>query len=193
MPQKKNPDIAELARGKSGRLVGNLTAILVTLKGLGFAYNRDLQEDKEPVFDSVEATAGSLPAGAGMIATLEFDTERMAAAAPEGFALATEIADWLVVRGVPFRDAHEISGACVAAAEARGVELWDLTDAELAGISEALDPDVRAVLSTSGALAGRSRPGGTAPVRVAEQLVAAEAAARGLRRGSVDDRVDEER
>ena len=128
-----------------------------------------------------------------MIATLEFETERMAAAAPEGFALATEIADWLVVRGVPFRDAHEISGACVAAAEARGVELWDLTDAELAGISEALDPDVRAVLSTSGALAGRSRPGGTAPVRVAEQLVAAEAAARGLRRGSVDDRVDEER
>ena len=182
MPQKKNPDIAELARGKTGRLVGNLTAMLVTLKGLGFAYNRDLQEDKEPVFDSVDTLLLVVPAMAGMIATLEFDTERMAAAAPEGFALATEIADWLVVRGVPFRDAHEISGACVAAAEARGVELWDLTDDELAGISAALDPAVRSVLTTAGALAGRSRPGGTAPVRVAEQLAAADAAARGLRR-----------
>ena len=177
MPQKKNPDIAELARGKSGRLVGNLTALLVTLKGLGFAYNRDLQEDKEPVFDSVDTLALVLPAVTGMIATLEFDTDRMAASAPQGFALATEIADWLVVRGVPFRDAHEISGACVAAAEARGVELWDLTDDELAVISGHLDPSVREVLSVSGALAGRIRDGGTAPVRVREQLAAARLAA----------------
>lgn len=111
MPQKKNPDIAELARGKSGRLIGNLTGLLATLKGLLFAYNRDLQEDKEPVFDSIDQLMLVLPAMAGMIATLEFNTERMAASAPQGFALATEIADWLVVRGVPFRDAHEISGA----------------------------------------------------------------------------------
>ncbi|MFM2437633.1 MAG: argininosuccinate lyase [Actinomycetota bacterium] len=172
MPQKKNPDIAELARGKSGRLIGNLTGLLATLKGLPFAYNRDLQEDKEPVFDTVDQLLLVLPAMAGMIATLTFDTERMSNSAPQGFALATEIADWLVVRGVPFRDAHEISGACVAAAEARGVELWDLTDAELAAASPLLTPEVRAVLSTSGALAGRARPGGTAPERVREQLAA---------------------
>ena len=173
MPQKKNPDIAELARGKSGRLIGNLTGLLATLKGLPFAYNRDLQEDKEPVFDSVDQLLLVLPAMAGMIATLVFNTERMAASAPQGFALATEIADWLVVRGVPFRDAHEISGACVAAAEARGVELWDLTDTELAAASPHLTPAVREVLSTEGALATRSRFGGTAPVRVREQLAAA--------------------
>ncbi|MFI0433712.1 MAG: argininosuccinate lyase [Candidatus Nanopelagicales bacterium] len=172
MPQKKNPDIAELARGKSGRLIGNLTGLLATLKGLPFAYNRDLQEDKEPVFDTVDQLLLVLPAMAGMMATLTFDTERMSSSAPRGFALATEIADWLVVRGVPFRDAHEISGACVAAAEARGVELWDLTDAELAAASPLLTPEVRTVLSTSGALAGRARPGGTAPVRVREQLAA---------------------
>lgn len=173
MPQKKNPDIAELARGKSGRLIGNLTGLLATLKGLPFAYNRDLQEDKEPVFDSVDQLLLVLPAMAGMVATLDFDTDRMAASAPRGFALATEIADWLVVRGVPFRQAHEISGACVATAEARGVELWDLTDEELAAASERLTPDVRAVLSTQGALASRARPGGTAPDRVREQLAAA--------------------
>lgn len=170
MPQKKNPDIAELTRGKSGRLIGNLTGLLATLKGLPFAYNRDLQEDKEPVFDTVDQLALILPAMAGMIATLQFDTERMARSAPEGFALATEIADWLVVRGVPFRDAHEISGNCVALAEARGVELWDLTDEELAQASSYLTPAVREVLSTAGALAGRDRIGGTAPIRVRQQL-----------------------
>ena len=179
MPQKKNPDVAELARGKSGRLIGNLTGLLATLKGLPFAYNRDLQEDKEPVFDSVDQLLLVLPAMAGMIATLAFNTERMAASAPQGFALATEIADWLVVRGVPFRDAHEISGACVAAAEARGVELWDLTDTELSAASPHLTPAVREVLSTEGALATRSRFGGTAPVRVREQLAAARDRAQG--------------
>ena len=172
MPQKKNPDIAELARGKSGRLIGNLTGLLATLKGLPFAYNRDLQEDKEPVFDTIDQLLLVLPAMAGMTATLEFDTARMGVSAPQGFALATEIADWLVVRGVPFRDAHEVSGACVAAAEARGVELWDLTDEELAAASPLLTPEVREVLSTQGALAGRARPGGTAPERVREQLAA---------------------
>jgi argininosuccinate lyase len=135
MPQKKNPDVAELARGKSGRLIGNLTGLLATLKGLPFAYNRDLQEDKEPVFDTVDQLHLVLPAMTGMIATLTFDAARMAASAPEGFSLATDIAEWLVRQGVTFRDAHEIAGACVAAAEARGIELHDLTDADLTGIS----------------------------------------------------------
>jgi argininosuccinate lyase len=106
------------------------------------------------------------------VATLRFDTDRMAAAAPEGYALATEIAEWLVQRGVPFRDAHEISGACVRAAEVRGVELWDLTDDELAAINPALTPEVRSRLSAQAAVDARSRFGGTAPVRVAEQLAA---------------------
>jgi argininosuccinate lyase len=170
MPQKKNPDIAELARGKSGRLIGNLTGMLATLKGLPFAYNRDLQEDKEPAFDAVDTLLLVLPAMAGSVATLRFDTARMAASAPEGFALATEIAEWLVQRGMPFREAHEVSGACVRAAEVRGVELWDLADDELQGISEALTPEVRERLSARAAVAARSRFGGTAPVRVREQL-----------------------
>ena len=170
MPQKKNPDVAELARGKSGRLIGNLTGLLATLKGLPFGYNRDLQEDKEPVFDSVEQLLLVLPAMTGMISTLEFDTSRMAASAPEGFALATDIAEWLVRQGVPFREAHEIAGASVRAAEMRGAELWDLSDAELQGISPRLTPDVRSVLSLAGSLGSRSAFGGTAPVRVREQL-----------------------
>ena len=177
MPQKKNPDVAELARGKSGRLIGNLTGLLATLKGLPFAYNRDLQEDKEPVFDSVDQLLLVLPAMAGMIATLQFDTERMAATAPQGYALATEIADWLVLRGMPFRHAHEVAGRCVQAAEARGVELWDLTDEELAAASPALTADVRRVLTTEGALASRATAGGTAPDQVRTQLATARAVA----------------
>ena len=123
MPQKKNPDIAELARGKAGRLVGNLAGLLTTLKGLPIAYNRDLQEDKEPVFDSVTTLELVLPAFAGMVATLRFDTDRMAELAPQGFSLATDVADWLVRRGVPFRDAHEISGALVKLCEREGIGL----------------------------------------------------------------------
>ncbi|MDN6169171.1 MAG: argininosuccinate lyase, partial [Micrococcaceae bacterium] len=132
MPQKKNPDVAELARGKAGRLIGDLTGLLATLKGLPLAYNRDLQEDKEPVFDATDTLELLLPAVSGMIATLDFNTERMADLAPQGFALATDIAEWLVRQGVPFRDAHELSGSAVRVAEARGVELWDLTDEEFA-------------------------------------------------------------
>ncbi|WP_260984752.1 lyase family protein, partial [Brevibacterium casei] len=128
MPQKKNPDVAELTRGKAGRLIGDLTGLLATLKALPLAYNRDLQEDKEPVFDATDTLELLLPAFTGMIATLKFDTERMAYLAPRGFALATDIAEWLVRRGVPFRVAHELSGACVQLAESRDVELWDLTD-----------------------------------------------------------------
>jgi argininosuccinate lyase len=170
MPQKKNPDIAELARGKSGRFIGNLTGLLTTLKGLPLAYDRDLQEDKEPVFDTVDQLLTLLPAVTGLIATLHFDTERLTAAAPAGFALATDVAEWLVRKGVAFRDAHEISGAFVSFCEERGVDLPDLSDAELAQVDAQLTPDVRAVLSVPGALSARSAVGGTSPDRVAEQL-----------------------
>jgi len=169
MPQKKNPDVAELARGKAGRLVGNLAGLLTTLKGLPLAYNRDLQEDKEPVIDSLDQLRLVLPAFTGMIATVRFDTARMAALAPAGFSLATDVAEWLVRRGVPFRVAHEVAGACVRAAEVRGVGLDALTGEELAAISPDLTPDVRAVLDVAGSMASRDGRGGTAPVRVAEQ------------------------
>lgn len=170
MPQKKNPDIAELARGKSGRLIGNLSGLLATLKGQPLAYNRDLQEDKEPVFDSAAQLELLLPAMAGLVGTLDFDTERMAALAPAGYTLATDIAEWLVRQGVPFRIAHEAAGAAVQAAEQRGVGLDELTDAELADISPDLTPQVREVLTVEGSVASRDARGGTAPQRVAEQL-----------------------
>ncbi len=182
MPQKKNPDIAELARGKAGRLVGNMSGLLTTLKALSLAYNRDLQEDKEPVFDSVDTLTVLLPAFTGMVATLRFDTQRLAELAPVGFSLATDVAEWLVRQNVPFREAHEIAGACVRRCEAAGIELWDLTDADLADISSHLTPDVRSVLSVEGAIAARSAKGGTAPERVDEQLAAARAAVAGARR-----------
>jgi argininosuccinate lyase len=170
MPQKKNPDVAELARGKSGRLIGNLAGLLATLKAQPLAYNRDLQEDKEPLFDSVEQLELLLPAFAGMVATLRFDVDRMASLAPAGFTLATDIAEWLVRQGVPFRVAHEAAGACVRAAESRGVGLEDLTDDEFLAISPALTSEVRSVLTVEGSIASRDAHGGTAPVRVREQL-----------------------
>nr|WP_309853100.1 argininosuccinate lyase [Falsarthrobacter nasiphocae] len=175
MPQKKNPDVAELARGKAGRLIGDLTGLLATLKALPLAYNRDLQEDKEPVFDAADTLELLLPAVSGMIATLLFNTERMAELAPQGFALATDIAEWLVREGVPFREAHEISGGAVRVAEARGVELWDLTDEEMRGVDSRLTPEVRSVLSTEGSLSTRNAQGGTAPEAVASQLQALKA------------------
>lgn len=170
MPQKKNPDIAELARGKAGRLVGNLAGLLATLKALPLAYNRDLQEDKEPVFDSVDTLEVLLPAFTGMVATLRFDTDRMAELAPQGFSLATDIAEWLVREGVPFRIAHEVAGACVRRCEELGIELDQLTDDQFADISPALTPGVREVLTVAGSVASRDGRGGTAPVRVREQL-----------------------
>jgi argininosuccinate lyase len=169
MPQKKNPDIAELARGKSGRLIGNLTGLLATLKGLPLAYNRDLQEDKEPVFDSVETLEVLLPAFTGMVATLRFDTDRMAELAPQGFSLATDVADWLVRRHVPFREAHEISGALVRFCEEHGLELHEPTDEQYRAVSPLLSAEVRDVLTVEGSVASRDGVGGTAPVRVAEQ------------------------
>lgn len=169
MPQKKNPDIAELARGKAGRLIGDLTGLLTTLKGLPLAYNRDLQEDKEPVFDAVETLEVLLPAVTGMVATLRFDTERMAALAPQGFSLATDVADWLVRQGVPFREAHEISGALVAHCERHGLELHEPSDDEYAAIDPRLTGAVRDVLTVEGSIASRSGAGGTAPSAVAAQ------------------------
>jgi len=169
MPQKKNPDIAELARGKAGRLIGDLTGLLTTLKGLPLAYNRDLQEDKEPVFDAVETLEVLLPAFTGMVATLRFDTERMAELAPQGFSLATDVADWLVRQGVPFREAHEISGALVAHCERHGLDLHEPSDDEYASIDSRLTPSVREVLTVEGSIASRSAVGGTAPAAVAAQ------------------------
>ncbi|MGH3762554.1 argininosuccinate lyase [Actinophytocola sp.] len=169
MPQKKNPDVAELTRGKAGRLIGNLTGLLAVLKAQPLAYNRDLQEDKEPLFDSVEQLESLLPAIAGMVGTLRFDTVRMATVAPAGFTLATDIAEWLVRQGVPFRVAHEAAGDCVRIAESRGVGLEQLTDEELAGVHPALTPEVRDVLTVEGSIASRDAYGGTAPARVADQ------------------------
>jgi len=177
MPQKKNPDVAELARGKAGRLIGDLAGLLTTLKGLPLAYNRDLQEDKEPVFDQVDQLTVLLPAFAGMVATLRFDLPRLASLAPAGFSLATDVADWLVRTGVPFRVAHEVAGACVKAAEQRGVGLEGLSDEDLAAISPHLTPEVRTVLTVEGSVSSRDAVGGTAPKRVAEQLAAARARA----------------
>lgn len=170
MPQKKNPDIAELARGKSGRLIGNLTGLMATLKALPLAYNRDLQEDKEPVFDSCDQLEVLLPAFTGMMATLTVNRERMEELAPAGFSLATDIAEWLVKQGVPFRVAHEVAGECVKECEHQGIELDELTDEQFAKISEHLTPEVRTVLNVHGALASRDGRGGTAPSAVAVQL-----------------------
>lgn len=175
MPQKKNPDVAELGRGKAGRLIGDLMSLLTVLKGIPLAYDRDLQEDKEPVFDQLDTLSLLLPAVSGMIATMRLNVQRMAQLAPQGFSLATDIAEWLVRRGVPFREAHEMSGACVRIAESRGVELADLTDAELASVSEKLTAQVREVLTVEGSVGARLGKGGTAPVRVAEQLCALKA------------------
>jgi argininosuccinate lyase len=183
MPQKKNPDIAELARGKAGRLIGNLTGLLTTLKGLPLAYNRDLQEDKEPVFDTVDSLLMVLPALAGMVETVTFDVDRMAELAPQGFSLATDVAEWLVRQNVPFREAHEITGALVQFCEQNGLELDQPSDADYAAISPHLSGDVRSVLTIAGSVASRKGRGGTAPVRVAEQLTALTTAVAAARKG----------
>jgi argininosuccinate lyase len=176
MPQKKNPDVAELARAKAGRLIGGLAGLLATLKGLPLAYDRDLQEDKEPVFDAVDTLLLVLPAMAGLVATLRLNTERIAAGAAAGHALATDLAEFLVQRGVPFREAHEIVGHLVVWCQVHDCELAEVSDDDLTRISPRLTSDVRQVLTVPGALAGRSSRGGTAPARVAEQLAELRAA-----------------
>jgi len=176
MPQKKNPDVAELARGKAGRLIGNHAGLLATLKGLPLAYNRDLQEDKEPVFDGLDQLRVLLPAVAGMIGTLRFNPERMAERAPQGFSLATDVADWLVRRRVPFAQAHEVAGAAVRYCELRGIELYELTASDLPGIDARLGEGVLDVLSVEGSINARDGRGGTARVQVTAQLAEARAA-----------------
>ncbi|BDZ61269.1 argininosuccinate lyase [Demequina sediminis] len=181
MPQKKNPDIAELARGKAGRLIGDLTGVLATLKGLPLAYNRDIQEVHEPAFDAVDTLETVLPAFTGMVRTLRFRVERLAELAPAGFSLATDIAEWMVKNGTPFREAHEVAGACVRLCEKRGKELHELTSEEMSAIHPDLTPGVLEVLTVEGSLAARSGVGGTAPVRVIEQGKAARARVRHFR------------
>jgi len=173
MPQKKNADIAELARGKAGRLIGGLVAVLTMLKGLPLAYDRDMQEDKEPVFDAVDTLELVLPALAGMISTMTVRVDRLVAAAPVGYSLATEVADWLVRRGVPFRDAHEVTGRLVALCASRECALDEVSDDDLRAVSPHLEPGVRDVLSVRSALAARITPGSTGPGPVADQLAAA--------------------
>jgi argininosuccinate lyase len=172
MPQKKNPDIAELARGKAGRLIGHVTGQLAMLKGLPLTYDRDMQEAQEPCFDAVETLLLVLPAMAGMIATMTVHGEVLEASAPTGFALATDVAELLVKQGVAFRDAHEAVGQLVVWCTTHDRTLDQVSDDELAAVSPHLTPDVRSVLSVRGAIAARDGHGGTAPVRVAEQLAA---------------------
>ena len=171
MPQKKNPDIAELARGKTGRIIGNLAGLLATLKALPLSYNRDLQEDKEPMFDSFDQLMLVMPAMTGMISTLTFNKSRMEDMASAGFSLATDIAEWLVRQGVTFREAHEISGKLVSFCEDNGLELHEPSDEQYREVSIHLKPEVRKVLSVSSAIEGRNGAGGTSSKQVIEQLV----------------------
>ncbi|MEG8235632.1 argininosuccinate lyase [Pseudomonas orientalis] len=170
MPQKKNPDIAELARGKAGRLIGNLTGLMSTLKSLPLSYNRDLSEDKHSVLDSVDTLLLVLPAMAGMVATMKVQVDELRRQAPMGFTLATEVADWLATRGVPFKEAHEITGALVQACEKHEIELWEASPAMLAQVDARLTPEVRDCLTLEAAIAARNGWGGTAPERVKEQI-----------------------
>jgi len=175
MPQKKNPDVPELVRGKSGRAIGNLVTLLTVLKGLPLTYNRDLQEDKEPIFDTARTLADSLEVMAGALATLRVNVSRMRAAADDPMLLATDLAEALVREGVPFREAHEVVGKIVAHCVEGGRDLRKLTQHELRGFHPAFRSGADAMLSLEGALEGRSLAGGTARARVSEALAAAAA------------------
>jgi len=170
MPQKKNPDVAELARGKSARVFGHLMALLTLMKGQPLAYNKDNQEDKEPLFDTVDTLLDTLRALAEMLPGLEVDAAAMRRAAAEGHSTATDLADYLARRGVPFREAHEIVSRAVRLAADRGVELVDLPIAELRAFSPAIGDDVHPILSLDGSVAARNHPGGTAPEQVRRQV-----------------------
>jgi len=173
MPQKKNPDVAELIRGKTGRVYGHLMALLTVLKGLPLAYNRDLQEDKEPVFDTVDTVKRSLKLATLLISGLEPRTDRLRAAAEEGYTTATDLADYLVMKGIPFREAHEITGKIVAYAEEKGCKLWELSLEELRRFCEDIGEEVYEWLTVEGSVARRQSLGGTAPERVREAISAA--------------------
>ena len=170
MPQKKNPDVAELVRGKTGRVYGNLVAILTVMKGLPLAYNRDLQEDKPPLFDSVDTVKGCLAVMTALLPRLRVHGARMRAAAEDGYLLATDVADYLVTKGVPFREAHHLVGQAVRRCVKEGRGLQDLRAGEWRGISPHFGPDLRDWLSLEGALARRAAGGGTAPANVARRL-----------------------
>ncbi len=173
MPQKKNPDVAELMRGKTGRVYGDLMALLTLMKGLPLAYNRDMQEDKEPFLDTHDTVAPSLSIMAGMLSELGFNRERMARALAAGFLNATELADYLAAKGVPFRQAHHITGAAVAFAEERNLGLEDLSLEDLRRFSTDIEDDVFAVLDYGNAVARRHVPGGTGPGSVQSQIAEA--------------------
>ena len=170
MPQKKNPDVAEIMRGKVGRVYGDLTAMLTILKGLPLTYNRDLQEDKEPFLDADHTLSTSLELMAGMMKALRFDEVRMARALTAGFLNATELADYLVTKGIPFREAHHITGSAVALAEGKNLSLEALPLDALQGLCDRIGPDVFDVLEYRAAVARRNAPGGTGPLSVARQL-----------------------
>jgi len=170
MPQKKNPDIAELSRGKAGRLIGNLVSLLAALKSLPLAYNRDMAEDKSAAFDSVDTLALVLPAMAGMIRTMQVNVDELRRQAPLGFTLATEVADWLAISGVPFSEAHEITGALVKACEAKDIELSQASVQLLAEVDPRLTAGVLKYLTLEAAVGARTGQGGTAPERVREQI-----------------------
>jgi argininosuccinate lyase len=174
MPQKRNPDAAELVRGHAGRITGCLVSLMMTMKGLPLAYSKDMQDDKPPVFEAHDLLALSIAAMTGMVETLHFRTDRMRAAAEAGFATATDLADRLVrVAGVPFREAHHVTGAVVKAAEAKGCTLAELSLEELRAIDPRVDADARAALSIDASVAARTSEGGTAPTRVREAIAIA--------------------
>ncbi|ASJ92520.1 argininosuccinate lyase [Porphyrobacter sp. CACIAM 03H1] len=176
MPQKKNPDAAELVRGHSGRVIGALTSLMITMKGLPLAYSKDMQDDKPPVFEAAGLMALSIAAMTGMIAGATFNTARMRAAAELGYATATDLADWLVrARGIPFREAHHITGSAVKLAEQRGIALDQLALADLQAIDARIDNSVYAALSVDASVAARASYGGTAPDQVRLQVAAARA------------------
>ena len=166
MPQKKNPDVAELTRGKSGRVIGNLVAMLVIMKGQPLAYNRDNQEDKEPLFDTLDTVLAAVRIFAGMVPNIGVRREAMYLAAKQGFSTATDLADYLVRKGVPFRDAHEIVGKAVREAESRGCDLSEIALEDLRGFSDVIEADVFDVLTLEGSVSARNHFGGTAPERV---------------------------
>jgi argininosuccinate lyase len=174
MPQKRNPDAAELVRGHSGRILGALTALMVTMKGLPLAYSKDMQDDKEPVFEARDLLILSLQALAGMVETIEFVPERMRAAAGQGFSTATDLADWLVREAdVPFREAHHITGRAVKLAEERDCGLAELPLETLKAVDERIDERVFDVLNVDASVRSRTSHGGTAPSQVREQIAAA--------------------
>ncbi len=174
MPQKKNPDIPELIRGKSGRVVGSLMSLITLMKGLPMTYNRDMQEDKEPVFDAVDTVSASMAIMAEMLGNLDFNTERMEECTKTGFMTATDLADYLVLHNVPFREAHGIVGRAVATCIEKGCELTDLTLAEIKEFSPIIDKDIFEVLSVEGSVNSRISTGGTSTQRVEEAVSAAE-------------------